>query len=533
MVASCCLRYCNGLPGFCYSRFAAVAAGRYNQLLGSRQSRAMDVDQMVTDLLRLLAEPLWQWLLGALYLAIALLAVVHAMLYKRDSRAAISWIAVTLLFPLLGPALYYLFGINRVRSHAHRLGGKKRPLLQVGHERGLVTGVNSATPAGLGSEFKPFARVSGRMTTQPLVAGNRVLTLHNGEEAYPAMLAAIADAERRILLCSYIFESDRTGRQFVAALVAAQERGVDVRVMVDGFGELYSWPRIGRLLRRAGLPAARFLPPRLLPPSLSVNLRNHRKILLVDDREAFTGGINIGDRHLLTSDSRKHAADLHFRVQGPILAQLEEVFLTDWRVTTGETLPPLCRSIEPLTDGAVFCRCISDGPGDDLDKISQTLMGAISAAREEILIITPYFLPSREMVASLQSAALRGVRVVILLPAVNNLPFVHWASRNLLWELLLYGVEIRYQPPPFSHAKLFVADRGYAQVGSANLDPRSLRLNFELNLELFSGETVLQLALEAHRRYQLSAPVTLEDMDNRSLPVRLRDAFFWLFQPYL
>ncbi len=493
----------------------------------------MDVDRIVTDLLRLLGEPLLQLALGALYLAIALLTAVHAMLYKRDSRAAMSWIAVTLLFPLLGPALYYMFGINRVRSQAHKLSGQQLPLLQVGHERGLMTADNTGIPAGLNSELRPFARVSGRVTPQPLVAGNQVLTLHNGEEAYPAMLAAIAGAQQRVLLCSYIFESDLIGRQFVAALKAAHERGVEVRVLVDGFGELYSWPRIGRLLRRAGLTAARFLPPRLLPPSLSLNLRNHRKILLVDDREAFTGGMNIGDRHMLTSDSSKHAADLHFRVQGPILAQLEKVFLGDWRVASGEQMPPLCGNIEPLTEGAVFCRCISDGPGDDLDKISMTLMGAISCARKEILIITPYFLPSREMVASLQSAALRGVRVIILLPAHNNLPFVHWASRNLLWELLLYDVEIRYQPPPFSHAKVFVVDECYAQVGSANLDPRSLRLNFELNLELFSGESVLQLARAVHSRYQLSTPVTLKELDERSLPVRLRDAFFWLFQPYL
>ncbi|MEQ9464321.1 MAG: phospholipase D-like domain-containing protein [Haliea sp.] len=493
----------------------------------------MDVNQIVTDLPRLLGQPLWQWLLGVLYLAIALLAAVHAMLYKRDSRAAISWIAVSLLFPLLGPPLYYLFGINRVRSHARRMSGQRRPLLQVGHERGLITPENTLTPPGLDDRLRPFARVSGRVATHPIEAGNRVMVLHNGDEAYPAMLAAIARASRRILLCSYIFESDHTGRQFVAALAAAQQRGVEVRVLVDGIGELYSWPRVGRLLRRERLPAARYLPPRLLPPSLSINLRNHRKILLVDDREAFTGGMNIGDRHLLTSGSHKLAADLHFQVQGPVLAQLEHVFLADWRVTTGEQLPPLCGGIQPLADGADFCRCISDGPDDDLDKISLTLMGAISAAREEILIITPYFLPSREMVASLQSAALRGVRVVVLLPADNNLPFVHWASRNLLWELLLYGIDIRYQPPPFSHAKLFVVDRCYAQVGSANLDPRSLRLNFELNLELFAGESVVQLALEVQRRYPLSTPVTLEEVDNRSLPARLRDAFFWLFQPYL
>jgi cardiolipin synthase len=493
----------------------------------------MDFSQIAPELLRFLRELPWQWLLASLHIAIALLAATHALLYKRDSRAALGWITLCLLFPLLGPILYYLFGINRIRSHAHRLTGHKPGRILIAHERGVADRMAASIPTSLPTELRPFAQVSVRVSARPILAGNRVEPLHNGEETYPAMLASIAGARRRILLASYIFEPDATGKRFVAALAAARRRGVEVRVLVDGVGNLYSWPRISRVLRKASLPVARFLPPRLLPPSFSINLRNHRKILLVDDREAFTGGMNIGDRHLAASASRKGSTDLHFRVQGPALAQLEQVFLDDWQYSTGESIPAICQHIQPLPDGPVWCRCISDGPDGDLDRISLTLMGAISAAREEILIITPYFLPSREMIASLQSAALRGVRVGILLPSDNNLPFVHWASRNLLWELLFHYVEIRYQPPPFSHTKLFVADGRYVQAGSANLDPRSLRLNFELNLELFSEEFARPLAEEARRLYRLSTPVTLREMDDRSLPVRLRDAFFWLFQPYL
>ena len=493
----------------------------------------MDFSQIVAEVLRFLRELPWQWLLASLHLAIALLAATHALLYKRDSRAALGWITLCLLFPLAGPVLYYLLGINRIRHQAHRLTGHEPRRLQVAHERGVVDQETGSIPATLAEELKPFAQVSVRVTARPILAGNRIAVLHNGEEAYPAMLAAIEGATRRILLASYIFEYDATGKRFVAALAAARQRGVEVRVLIDGVGELYSWPRISRVLRKAGLPVARFLPPRLLPPSFSINLRNHRKILLVDAQEAFTGGMNIGDRHLMESTSRKRTTDLHFRVQGPVLVQLEQIFLDDWRVSSGETLPAICADLHPLLDGDVCCRCISDGPDDDLDKISLTLMGSISAAREEILIITPYFLPTREMIASLQSAALRGVQVSILLPADNNLPFVHWATRNLLWELLLYDVEIRYQPPPFSHTKLFMVDGRYAQVGSANLDPRSLRLNFELNLELFSEECVRPLAEEARSLFRRSTPVTLQEVDSRPLPVRLRDAFFWLFQPYL
>ncbi|HEY9149609.1 MAG: phospholipase D-like domain-containing protein [Gammaproteobacteria bacterium] len=495
----------------------------------------MDFSSITAEWSRLLDDLPWEWLLAllaGLHLVIALLAAGHALLYKRDPRSALSWVALCLLFPLAGPILYYLFGINRIRSQAHRLTTHKPAPRLVGHERGSMGHTAAAVPAGLAMEMRPFAQVSGRLTSRPILGGNRLDVLHNGEQAYPAMLAAIAGARRRVLLASYLFEFDMTGKQFVAALSAARERGVEVRVLIDGVGELYSWPRIGRVLRKAGLPMARFLPPRLFPPSLSINLRNHRKILLVDDQEGFTGGMNVGDRHLVEA-SRQGTSDLHFRVRGPILAQLEEIFINDWTAASDERLSPICLDLPPLPDGDVCCRCISDGPNDDLDKIALTLMGAISAAREEILIINPYFLPSREMIASLQSAALRGVKVCILLPSNNNLPFIHWATRNLLWELLLYDVEIRYQPPPFAHTKLFLVDRHYVQLGSANLDARSLRLNFELNLESFSAGFAVPLAEEAWRLYQQSTPVTLDEVDSRPLPVRLRDAFFWLFLPYL
>ena len=153
------------------------------------------------------------------------------------------------------------------------------------------------------------------------------------------------------------------------------------------------------MLRRAGVRVARFLPPGLLPPSFSVNLRNHRKILVVDSEYGFTGGMNIGARHLLEPRSRRATADLHFRLQGAVVAQLEAIFVEDWRFATGEQLQTAPAAGVPVGPG--YCRCISDGPNEDLDKIALVLMGTISAAQHEILIITPYFLPSRELIACL------------------------------------------------------------------------------------------------------------------------------------
>jgi len=166
---------------------------------------------------------------------------------------------------------------------------------------------------------------------------------------------------------------------------------------------------------------------------------------------------------------------MHFGLSGPVAAQIEWVFLEDWGFAAGT--PPLPKTLTPLQQGSALCRTIVEGPNEDFDKLSVILIGAISSARRRVSIMIPYFLPSREMISALQTAALRGVEVTVILPAKNNLPFVHWATRNMLWQLLQRGVRVYYQPPPFVHTKLFVVDDRYALIGSANMDSRSLRLN--------------------------------------------------------
>jgi len=492
----------------------------------------LDINQRILVVWSYIQSIPWHWVLLGVHVTLAVLSVTHAMLYKRDSRAALGWVSVCLFFPLAGSLLYYMFGINRIQTQAQKLVGHRSFRLRVGYERGDVREqITTAVAHVVGPRLKLFARVSERVTSQPLTAGNHVEALKNGEQAYPAMLEAINGAKKRILLATYLFESDSVGKTFVAALIAAHQRGVEVRVIVDGVGELYSWPRLSRKLRKAGVQVAHFLPPKLLPPTFFINLRNHRKILIVDSVIGFTGGMNISERHLVETTVREPTVDLHFRLTGSVVSQLEAIFIEDWRFITHQNIQPI--SIQHAESGQVFCRCISDGPNEDLDKISLTMMGEISVAEREVLIITPYFLPPREMIASLQSAALRGVDVAIILPIKSNLRFIDWATRNLLWELLQHDVKIYYQPLPFAHTKLFVVDGVYAQIGSANLDPRSLRLNFELNLELYSAEFVEQLADYSRNIRQASREITLKEVDERRLAVRLRDAACWLFMPYL
>jgi cardiolipin synthase len=475
---------------------------------------------------------LLQWALLTLIILVALATACHALLYKRDPRAALGWMAVCLLFPLLGPGLYVLLGVNRVRTHAQKLGHRWPSFLYVGYERPEDEDTEVLSSLDVPEEVKHIARISDAVTRRPLVGGNRVELMHNGEQVYPAMLEAIEGAKRTLFLSTYIFETNDTGQRFIDALARARGRGMDVRVSIDGIGELYSIPRAGTLLKKRGVRVVRFLPPRLMPPELHINLRNHRKILVADGTVAFIGGMNIGDRHLAERvENSSRVVDVHFRLKGPIVNQIEHVFLEDWGFSTGERTVPLQASA--IGNSSMICRAIIDGPNEDLEKLSTILVGAVSAARQRISIMTPYFLPSRELIAALQSAALRGVEVTIVLPAKNNLPFVHWATRNILWELLERGIRVFYQPPPFVHTKLFVVDEQYALIGSANIDPRSLRLNFELAVEVFDSPFARILSGHIKSIRERSLEVSLKDLDGRQLPVRVRDALAWLFSPYL
>jgi cardiolipin synthase A/B len=459
--------------------------------------------------------------LAALGALLSGLAIGHALLHKRLPQSAFGWIAVSLTFPFIGPMLYFLFGINRVRTRAKKLRADQ-------HVQEQPDSPAAPSPAG----FEPLAQLGWATAESPLVEGNRVEVLHNGEQAFPAMLEAIEQASRRVLLSTYIFETNRTGQDFAAGLGRAAARGVDVRVLIDGVGELYSFPRASRLLARLGVRVERFLPPRLLPPSFHVNLRNHRKILCVDGHTAFTGGMNIGDRYLAANTANPHrVVDMHFRLRGPIVAHVEAAFAHDWQFVTGETIMPSGTPIEHVGDAA--CRTVLDGPDEDLDRLTTLLLGAMSIARRRIAIMTPYFLPPRELIGALQAAAARHVDVAVILPARNNLPYVHRATRHMLWELLQRGVKVYYQPAPFVHSKLLLIDERYAQIGSANLDPRSLRLNFELTVEVYDRRFVEDLGAHFAAVRRHSAPVTLDVVDRRRLHTRLADGLAWLFTPYL
>lgn len=464
------------------------------------------------------------WIIPFVLLGVAVTAAGHALLTNRDSKAAFGWIALCIILPLAGPIIYLLFGINRVRSRA-----QKEYLIKVSRDS-LPT---IADPQG--TRFRPISTVGETLTRKGLSSCNEVSLLIDGDALYPAMLDAIDNARSRVLLASYIFDNDDTGKQFIDALARALARGVQVKVIVDGLGEFTSFPRISRELRKNRIPFQRFNPVTLIPPSLNINLRSHRKVLIVDGLIAFTGGQNIGDRHLNHGRTRKHRVqDIHFSLSGKVVDELEWAFWQDWHYCKGT------RNIETfrghninVPDAQIWSRLVLDGPNKDMDKLNNLMIGVISTARSRVWIMTPYFLPTMDLIGAITAAHLRGVDVTVLLPGENNLKFTHWASRNILRQVLEEDIDVRYQPPPFVHSKLLLVDNMYSLIGSANIDPRSLRLNYELGVELFSEQVNEQLCEYFEERARISVAITREEIARRSLPVKIRDSIAWLFSPYL
>jgi cardiolipin synthase len=468
-----------------------------------------------------------------LNLVIALVASSHVILHKSDTRAATAWVGLIWLVPFVGAILYVLLGINRIERRA-------KVLKSGGTHYNVPLDEAPRSPADLDRELGSdrarlieLARVVGRVTERPLLVGNEVNRLVDGDEAYPAMIEAARSAQRSISFVSYIFEAKGVGGELVDALADASSRGVEVRVLIDDVGARYARPRIHRVLKKRGVPVAKFLPA-LLPRGFThFNLRNHCKIMVVDGRIGFTGGMNIRQSSVLASNPKHPTKDLHFRVIGPVVAQLQEAFARDWAFAAGEKLEDFLWFPELEPEGEVLARGITDGPDRDIDKLHWVFLAAVGAARRSIRIMTPYFLPDKVLMKALHLAAQRGVEVDIIVPEVGNLPVVRWAMWGFYRQVLRDGIRLWLTPPPFDHSKLFVVDGYWASVGSSNWDPRSLRLNFEFNLECYDETLGASLVDHVRQRLVDARLLTIEELDGRSILKQIRDGTARLMTPYL
>ena len=460
-------------------------------------------------------------LLLPLHLAVASAATIHLLLNKRDVGAALGWIGLVWLAPFSGGLLYVVLGINRVRRRAQQLRGQNR--------------TRSRSPATADhddhDDLEPLQRGNSRVSRRSLEIGNSLKTYQDGDEAFPAMIAAIEAAKSSIGLSSYILRVDHAGRRFIDALASAKRRGVEIRVIVDGIGSGWIFSPAYHALRHAGISAGRFLHSPLPWRMPLVNLRSHKKILVVDGTTGFTGGMNIADENVMASEPRKPVRDTHFKVTGPVVAQLVDAFAEDWAFVAGEKLdgPAWYPTLQPT--GHAKARVVTSGPDQDVEKIEFCVLQAIACARSSIYVMTPYFLPDERLNTSLALAAMRGVVVHVIIPRKSNHFAVDWATRQNIGSMLKDGVNVWLGPPPFRHTKLMIVDGEWSLIGSSNWDMRSFRLNFELCMEVYDRAFAQQLQHFAMANRGIS--LTHKELKSRPLPIRLRDAAVRLMMPYL
>ncbi len=461
-----------------------------------------------------------------LHVVVAVAGTTHVLVNKSDVRSAIGWIGLIWLSPFAGAAIYSAFGINRVARRASRISRGPGSNIELPDHSTFDT-------TRLDADIRPVADVGTRITELPLTQGNRVSVLQGGAQAYPEMLSLIANARHSIALTTYIFRLDEVGSEFVAALIAAHKRGVAVRVLVDGIGSGYFWSPVVRRLRSAGITTMRFMHD-WRPWRMSfVNLRNHKKLIIIDGAVGFAGGLNLSSDNSLTGTGKRKVDDIHFRVDGPVVAQLMISFAEDWHFSTGETLKGSAWWPKIERTGKVVARGISSGPDEDVGSIEAIFATALGQAKRSIRIVTPYFLPDERLKSAIILAGLRGVQVELVIPGRSDHAAMDWAMRAHLSFFPLERMKCFATPTPFDHSKLLTVDGKWCAVGSANWDVRSLRLNFEFLLECFDKDMVTSIDSLIDKKISQASSLTSACLDRRPLMARLRDASARLFLPYI
>lgn len=381
-----------------------------------------------------------------------------------------------------------------------------------------------------GVDDPQFLRSMGSLLGPPLLEGNRVVELLNGDAIFPAMLRAIRGARETITFETFIYWSGKIGQEFADTLSARAREGVKIYILLDWAGSVKMKPELVAQLKDAGCQVERYHAPRWyhLP---RLNNRTHRKLLVVDGAVAFTGGVGIGDEWTGNAEDADHWRDTHFKVEGPVVAQMQAVFMVNWIKARGtvehtrEYFPPLSQA------GTQFAQMFHSSPNEGSENIRIMYLLSIAAARRSILLAQSYFVPDRLVVAKLVAAAQRGVRIEVLLPGrrTDN-PQVRQASRSRWGPLLEAGIKLWEYEPTNLHTKIMIVDGIWSSVGSTNFDNRSFRLNDEANLNVHAADFAGQLTRSWEADKLRCREITLDAWRARPWRQKAGDLFWALFR---
>lgn len=459
------------------------------------------------------------------------IVMVPLVARRRSLLSALSWLAIIFFQPLVGVVLYFFlaehFFARRVKRHRKTVEESRS------RERLAFQSRYHVSPAIHGDE-RALAELTTRLGGFELVGGNTVEYLEAHRDAIDRMVDDIGDAESFVHLLFYIFEEDDSGWKVARALAEAAERGVDCRVLADAVGSRRFFKSLAPWLAERGVRTHRVLPFSLLLRRLRpLDLRNHRKLAVIDGRVAYTGSMNVVDPEESSGVETAPWKDLMVRIAGPAVLQLQLVFREDWIFNVDEPLDGADLLPDPTSQGEVGVQVVPSGPTSRVETFHHLLVSALNEAEERVIVTTPYFIPDQATLVALELAARRGARVELVVPATSDSRFVTAASRAHYVDLLDAGIRVHEHDGGFLHAKTMSVDHDLALIGSANFDRRSFRLNFELNLLLFDAGAVDGLVEIQERYLEESRRIDPEEWASRSWIRQIGDDMARLVSPLL
>lgn len=453
------------------------------------------------------------------------------VLLKRTvhASAAVAWILSIIFIPFLGALLCVVAGTTRWE----RQSGRMRQATEYIDQRLPEWRRKFRVPPPQLGRWHSLAKLVSGLTGMGVTSGNAVKSLADTTCSLEQIEQMIRSARRWVHVEFYIWRPDSAGERIRDLLIQKAKEGLNVRLLYDGIGSLWLGRKFLRPMQKAGVQTACFTPGFSLWHLMTLNLRNHRKIVIVDGEIALTGGMNIGREYTHFTKSYGEWRDTQVVVRGPAVLQLQQVFAQDWYFATGESLTGEEFYPEPQSCGDVAAQVVVDGPDDDEDTIYSLLAAALGQAERCVTLSTPYFVPPEGLAVSLETAARRGIRVRLMTANRGNFIWTHQAGRSYYDALLRAGVEIWEYNRGLYHPKVVVVDDEWSLVGTPNLDYRSLILNFEVAVASFDKGVAAELENEFEHDLQFATRINREEWQQRSKLTRLHEQFWRLIAPIL
>lgn len=456
------------------------------------------------------------WLVFALVAFIFQSATILILEFRNPSKT-VAWLFILFCFPIIGFVLYYFVAQDykkrkKLRRRGTRLFQEMKGKLW--RQAKIVESVQEMHNPEFHHQERLFNLLT-HLSESPITGCNATKVLTDGEDTYDAILREMEKARNHIHIEYYIFRSDEVGKRFKDVMIRKANEGVKIRMICDGLGSYYLKNEFINELKEAGIQFYFFLPPLIATIDRRVNYRNHRKIVVIDGTVGFLGGINVGEDYLGLYPKLGEWRDTHLQIEGDSIYFLQNTFLTDWRLASGERISDPALFPEHTCTQNEQVQILTSGPDEHWDAIQEMCFEAIAVAKKRVWITSPYFIPDPSVYTALKTAAVSGVEVKIIIPYRSDSKLVHLASLSYVEELLHAGVEFYQYTKGFIHAKVMIVDNLLATVGTANMDMRSFFYNFEMTAVLFDQAPILRLMNDFEVDLTHCRPISLREFAKR------------------